>query len=162
MKRYTDFINESIRDKMVSKELTPTAEMVYNAVKDIESLGYKVNGLKNNQGRYEFGFRDETEENNDRYINVIYQDKEESKKIYTDEAINNMLLGWVISIYEGFTRSYSIENVNVQTWEEALLDIIYGLYPNMDDTIKETKKIIKDKEQLLINLEKRNKILNDN
>jgi hypothetical protein len=159
IKKFSQY-NESIKDKMTPIELSGVAKMIYNAAKDVESLGYKVNGLKNNQGRYEFSFIDENETDNNRYVTVIYQDKEESKKIYTDEALKNMVFGWIISIYEGFTRSYSMENVNTETWEQALLDIVYGLYPNIDDTINETNKIIKKKEKLLTNLQKMKNILN--
>jgi len=160
IKKFSQY-NESIRDKMVSKELTSTAEMIYDATKDIEELGYKVNQLKGDNGRYEFSFIDENEVDNDRYVTVTYKDKEESKKIYTDEVLNNMVFGWGISIYQGFTRSYSMENVNTETWEQDLLYIVNGLYPNIDDTINETNKIIKKKEKFLTNLQKMKNILND-
>ena len=56
-------------------------------------------------------------------------------------------------IVKFIVRSYSIENVNVETWEKTLLDIIYALYTNMDEdfksnTIKDSiKKILNAKEE---------------
>jgi len=159
IKKFNQY-NESIKDKMVPKELSGVSEMFYNATKDIEELGYTIRNLKSSYGRYEFSFMDENEKDNDRYVGVIYQDKEESEKIYTDEALKNMVFGWFISIYHGFTRTYSIENLNTKTWEEALKNIIIGLYPNIDVKIEESNKIIKEKEKLVTNLQKMKNILN--
>jgi len=157
-----DIFNESIRDKMTSKDLSPNAQMFYDAVNDIKNLGYEIIELKsNNKGQYQFEFRDESEIDNDRYVGVKYKDKKEIEKTFKTASGYPVQYGWFITVYHSFTRTNSIEEVNVDSWDKALLEIIYELYPNMDDTIKKTKQFIKYYEQLLINLEKRNKILND-
>lgn len=160
MKRYVNFINESIRDKMTPKNLSPTGDMFIKATKDIESFGYNINELNKIDGAYIFSFIDESDENDTKYVNVVYQDKEESKKYWKEDALKLMNFGWIVSIYSGFNKSYIIENVPHETWEDALKSIIVGLYPNIDDTIYKTKRTIKKKEELVKKLKKMRYILN--
>ncbi len=137
MKKFNQFINENVRDKMIPKDLSPDAKLFWDAVEDIKNLGYNVEKLNSKNGLYEFTFIDEYIELNNKYITVKYDSKNK----------------WTAEIYYGRTKS-STQEKQSDLWTTLLNDILNELYPNIDVLIENTEKEIEDKNIMLVNLNK--------
>ena len=136
-----DTYNESIRDKMTPKELSPNGKMVYKAMEELEQFGFREYGMSSKDGIFEIEVIDESDENNTIFVTIGYSDNHK----------------WVAEVYYG--RSKEMMEQEAESWEELLNMILTELYPDIDNTIRKIEKELKSKTQILKYLKKVKEIL---
>lgn len=142
IRKFNNFTNENVNDYLQPRDLNEEQKMIYDVIKEIESLGFEVNAPIYNDGIYNFRTI-----RSPHYISVYYMTKENNK----GDSVHGHKLGWQ-TLTTNTSRGERTTNF-FENDHDLIFYIIHTCYPNIDSTIEHYNFLLRDAKQKVENYE---------